>query len=93
MLREAGKIPVYVARSRPVRPRPELDASEPNKAWRYDGTAFPTKAGAYHLIPILISNRRRQRPRGWTRFDRWHSAVFFWLGTALGVYLVVRVAT
>lgn len=59
VLRSAGKIPVYVKRSRPARPRPELDASEPNKAWRYDGTEFPTKAGPYHLIPIIDACSRK----------------------------------
>lgn len=59
VLRQAGKIPIYEQRRRPMRPRPELDASEPNRAWRYDGTAFPTIAGDYHLIPIIDACSRK----------------------------------
>lgn len=59
VLRAAGKIPIYERRSRPVRPRPELDASEPNRAWRYDGTQFPTRAGTYHLIPVIDACSRK----------------------------------
>lgn len=59
VLRDAGKVPIYHARSRPVRPRPELDASEPNRAWRYDGTQFPTKAGTHHLIPVIDACSRK----------------------------------
>ncbi|MGH2726281.1 MAG: IS3 family transposase [Actinomycetota bacterium] len=59
VLRAAGKIPHYVPRSRPVRPRPELDVSEPNRGWRYDGTRFPTIAGDYHLIPIIDGCSRK----------------------------------
>lgn len=32
ILREAGKVPAYERRRRPVRPRPQMDASEPNRA-------------------------------------------------------------
>lgn len=59
VLRDAGKIPVYVKRSRPVQPRPELDASEPNRAWRYDGTQFLTRAGIYHVIPVIDACSRK----------------------------------
>jgi hypothetical protein len=37
-LRWAGLVPVYQRRSRPVRPRPATDETEPNKTWRYDLT-------------------------------------------------------
>lgn len=59
VLRDAGKIPHYLPRSRPVRPRPELDVSEPNRGWRYDGTRFPTIAGDYHLIPVIDGCSRK----------------------------------
>lgn len=53
VLRAAGKVPVYVRRARPRRPRPELDESAPNRSWRYDLTRFPTRAGDYHLVPVI----------------------------------------
>ena len=59
ILREAGKVPAYERRRRPVRPRPQMDASEPNRAWRYDGTRFPTRAGDYHLVPVIDACSRK----------------------------------
>ena len=53
VLRAAGKIPVYHRRARPLRPRPEIVAPKPNTAWRYDLTDIPTRAGDYHLVPVL----------------------------------------
>lgn len=58
-LRRNGLVPVYQRRSRPLRPRPEVDESEPNKSWRYDITTFPTTEGPYHLVPILDSCSRK----------------------------------
>jgi putative transposase len=58
-LRAAGLVPVYQRRSRPVRPRPEVDETEPNKTWRYDITTLPTSEGPYHLIPVLDACSRK----------------------------------
>lgn len=58
-LRAAGLVPVYQRRSRPVRPRPAVDESEPNKTWRYDLTTLPTSEGSYHLIPVLDGCSRK----------------------------------
>lgn len=58
-LRAAGLVPVYQRRSRPVRPRPEVDETEPNRTWRYDLTTLPTSQGPYHLIPILDGCSRK----------------------------------
>lgn len=59
VLREAGKVPVYLRRTRPTRPRPEVDESEPNRSWRYDLTRFPTRAGDYHLVPVIDGCSRK----------------------------------
>lgn len=59
VLREAGKVPIYVRRQRPRRPRPEVDASRPNRSWGYDLTSFPTMAGDYHLVPVLDACSRK----------------------------------
>jgi transposase InsO family protein len=59
ILRAEGRVPVYVRRSRPKRPRPEVDESEPNRSWRYDITTFPTLAGDYHLVPVLDGCSRK----------------------------------
>lgn len=58
-LRATGLVPVYQRRSRPVRPRPETDETEPNRTWRYDLTSFPTAEGPYHLIPVLDGCSRK----------------------------------
>lgn len=59
VLRAAGKVPVHHHRSRPKRPGPEVDESEPNRSWRYDFTDLPTRAGLYHLIPVLDGCSRK----------------------------------
>lgn len=59
VLRSAGKVPVYERRSRPVRPRPEVDASAPDRSWSYDLTTFPTRAGDYHLCPVIDACSRK----------------------------------
>lgn len=59
VLRLAGKVPVYHGRSRPKREGPDVDESEPNKVWRYDITDLPTKAGLYHLIPVMDGCSRK----------------------------------
>jgi putative transposase len=59
VLRAAGRVPVYTRRSRPSRPRPEVDESEPNRSWRYDITTFPTLAGDYHLVPVMDACSRK----------------------------------
>lgn len=53
VLRAAGKVPRYIRRSRPQRPRPQDRASKPNATWDYDLTEFPTSAGPYFLVPVL----------------------------------------
>jgi transposase InsO family protein len=58
-LRRAGLVSPYQRRSRPVRPRPEVDESEPNRTWRYDITTFPTISGPYHLVPVLDACSRK----------------------------------
>ena len=58
-LRAAGLVPVYQRRSRPVRPRPATDETEPNRTWRYDLTTLPTSEGPYHLIPVLDACSRK----------------------------------
>jgi len=58
-LRSAGLVPTYQRRSRPVRPRPTTDETEPNKTWRYDITTLPTSEGPYHLIPVLDACSRK----------------------------------
>lgn len=59
VLRSAGKVPIYHRRSRPVRPRPEVPAGEPNQAWRYDITTLPTLAGPFHLVPVIDNCSRK----------------------------------
>jgi putative transposase len=59
VLRAEGLVPVYHHRSRPQRPRPETDESEPNRTWRYDITELPTLAGPYHLVPVLDACSRK----------------------------------
>lgn len=53
VLRAAGKVPRYIRRSRPERPRAQERASHPNACWDYDLTEFPTLAGPYFLAPVL----------------------------------------
>ena len=59
VLRAENLVPVYHHRSRPSRPRPETDESEPNRTWRYDFLTFPTKAGDYHAVPVLDACSRK----------------------------------
>ena len=59
VLRAENLVPVYHHRSRPSRPRPETDESAPNKTWRYDFVTFPTRAGDYHLVPVLDACSRK----------------------------------
>lgn len=59
VLRAESLVPVYHHRSRPSRPRPTTDDSEPNKTWRYDLLTFPTRAGDYHLVPVLDACSRK----------------------------------
>jgi putative transposase len=59
VLRAAGKVPSYQRRSRPRPTKPEVDSSQPNQTWRYDLTDIPTRAGLYHLIPVLDSCSRK----------------------------------
>ncbi|MDP9302671.1 MAG: IS3 family transposase [Actinomycetota bacterium] len=58
-LRSAGLVPAYQRRSRPARPRPVTDESEPNRTWRYDITTLPTLQGDYHLVPVLDACSRK----------------------------------
>jgi transposase len=58
-LQAHGLVPLYQRRSRPARPRPEVDETEPNRTWRYDITTFPTLHGPYHLTPILDACSRK----------------------------------
>lgn len=53
VLRDAGKVPRYIRRARPERGRSQLKPSQPNTAWDYDFTTFPTIAGPYHLVPVI----------------------------------------
>ena len=59
VLRSEHLVPSYQRRSRPVRPRPETDESEPNRTWRYDLTSFPTLEGPYHLVPVIDGCSRK----------------------------------
>ncbi|CAN5784118.1 hypothetical protein BH18ACT15_BH18ACT15_06610 [soil metagenome] len=59
VLRAENLVPVYHHRSRPSRPRPTTDESQPNKTWRYDFLTFSTKAGDYHLVPVLDGCSRK----------------------------------
>lgn len=59
VLRAENLVPVYHHRSRPARPRPVTDESEPNKTWRYDFLTFPTRAGDYHCVPVLDGCSRK----------------------------------
>jgi transposase InsO family protein len=59
VLRAENLVPVYHHRSRPSRPRPVTDESEPNKTWRYDFLTFPTRAGDYHCVPVLDACSRK----------------------------------
>jgi len=59
VLRSEHLVPSYQRRSRPVRPRPETDESEPNRTWRYDITTFPTLQGPYHLVPVIDGCSRK----------------------------------
>jgi transposase InsO family protein len=58
-LRSAGLVPAYQRRSRPSRPRPLTDESEPNRTWPYDITTLPTLHGDYHLVPVLDACSRK----------------------------------
>jgi putative transposase len=58
-LRRAGLVPVYQRRSRPARPRPATDETEPNRTWRYDLTTLPTSEGPYHLVPVIDGCSRK----------------------------------
>lgn len=53
VLRAAGKVPRYVRRHRPERPRSQRRASRPNTTWDFDLTEFPTASGPYFLVPVL----------------------------------------
>ena len=44
VLRAESLVPVYHHRSRPSRPRPVTDETDPNKTWRYDFLTFPITA-------------------------------------------------
>jgi len=59
VLRAESLVPVYHHRSRPSRPCPTTDQSEPNKTWRYDLLTFPIRAGDYHLVPVLDACSRK----------------------------------
>jgi transposase InsO family protein len=59
VLRAAGKVPRYQRRSRPRPAKPEVNDAQPNQTWRYDITDIPTRAGLYHLIPVLDSCSRK----------------------------------
>ncbi|MCA1680732.1 MAG: IS3 family transposase [Actinobacteria bacterium] len=59
VLRAENLVPVYHHRSRPARPRPVTDESEPNKTWRYDFLTFPTRTGDYHCVPVLDACSRK----------------------------------
>lgn len=59
MLRSAGKVPVFQRRSRPRRVKPDVDEALPNTTWRYDSTHIPTRAGLYHLIPVMDGCSRK----------------------------------
>lgn len=59
VLRAAGKVPIYQRRSKPKRLKPEVNDAQPNKTWRYDATGIPTRAGFYHLIPVMDSCSRK----------------------------------
>jgi transposase InsO family protein len=59
VLRSESLVPVYHHRSRPQRPRPETDESEPNRTWRYDIVELSTLAGPYHLVPVLDACSRK----------------------------------
>lgn len=59
VLQEAGKVPRYLRRQRLTRPWPEVDESEPNRSWRYDLTRLPTRAGDYHLVPVIDGCSRK----------------------------------
>lgn len=59
VLRAEGLVPVYIRRSRPARPRTEVDEGEPNRSWRYDLTTFPTTQGDFHLAPVLDGCSRK----------------------------------
>lgn len=59
VLRAEKLVPVYHHRSRPKRPRPVTDETAPNMTWRYDFVTFPTRAGDYHLVPVLDACSRK----------------------------------
>jgi putative transposase len=82
VLRDAGKVPVYERRHRPVRPRPEIDASAPNRSWSYDLTTFPTPAGDYHLVPVLDACSRKIVGRSFSPEATSHTVQLAW-GKAL----------
>ncbi len=59
VLRAESLVPLYHHRSRPARPRPVTDESQPNRTWRYDFLTFPTRAGDYHCVPVLDACSRK----------------------------------
>lgn len=59
VLREEGLVPTYRRTRKPKRIKPEVPAEQPNQAWRFDFTDVPTRAGTWHLLPLLDACSRK----------------------------------
>jgi putative transposase len=59
ILREDGLVPAYRRTRKPKRTKPEVPAGRPNQSWRFDFTDVPTRAGTWHLLPLLDACSRK----------------------------------
>lgn len=59
ILRQEGLVPAYQRTPKPKRVKPEVSAERPNQSWRFDFTDVPTRAGTWHLLPLLDACSRK----------------------------------
>lgn len=59
ILRQEGLVPAYRRTRKPKRTKPEVPAERPNQSWRFDFTDVPTRAGTWHLLPLLDACSRK----------------------------------
>ena len=59
ILRAEGLVPAYRRTRKPKRTKPEVPAERPNQSWRFDFTDVPTRAGTWHLLPLLDACSRK----------------------------------
>jgi transposase InsO family protein len=59
ILRQEGLVPAFRRTRKPKRTKPEVPAERPNQSWRFDFTDVPTRAGTWHLLPLLDACSRK----------------------------------